>query len=286
MKKLLVMMIALALLCGACAKTDAEPRENRGENRAEAQEMVRDEKVYSPEETTLCEAISGLNETLDTTTEEEPTAAPTGDGVTAVTADTYMGKEPSPEPTPSAETPPVTADSLCENSCPAVTQEPTESAETPMNTEETPIPTPSLVAVTETESNSTTIEEPEENEPLPVPTPTPEPQIDSTTVPEPTETPPEEPTTIEIETPTEEPTPEEIKVETPDAPPAPLPPAEEPTIEEPTPEEPATNEPVFINPAHGGANPFENPGDTEIDEHDSGEYVDDGGDRPGEGIHF
>ena len=52
------------------------------------------------------------------------------------------------------------------------------------------------------------------------------------------------------------------------------------------PEENGGNGPVFVNPAKGGAIPFENYEDAEIEEHDSEEYVDDGGDKPGEGIHF
>lgn len=46
------------------------------------------------------------------------------------------------------------------------------------------------------------------------------------------------------------------------------------------------NGPVFVNPAQGGANPFEGGGDSEIDDHSSDEFIDDDGDRPGEGIHF
>ena len=46
------------------------------------------------------------------------------------------------------------------------------------------------------------------------------------------------------------------------------------------------NGPVFVNPAQGGANPFEGGSDSEIDDHSSDEFIDDDGDRPGEGIHF
>ena len=46
------------------------------------------------------------------------------------------------------------------------------------------------------------------------------------------------------------------------------------------------NAPVFVNPAQGGSNPFEDGGETEIDDHNSDEFIDEGGDRPGEGIHF
>ena len=46
------------------------------------------------------------------------------------------------------------------------------------------------------------------------------------------------------------------------------------------------NAPAFVDPAQGGENPFEGGGDFEIDDHDSDEFIDDGGDRPGEGIHF
>ena len=46
------------------------------------------------------------------------------------------------------------------------------------------------------------------------------------------------------------------------------------------------NAPVYVNPAQGGENPFDNDDDSEIDDHSSDEFVDDGGDKPGEGIHF
>ncbi len=50
--------------------------------------------------------------------------------------------------------------------------------------------------------------------------------------------------------------------------------------------EPNSNAPVFINPAQGDANPFENAPPTEIDDHPADEFIGEGGDRPGEGIHF
>jgi hypothetical protein len=46
------------------------------------------------------------------------------------------------------------------------------------------------------------------------------------------------------------------------------------------------NAPVFVNPAQGGENPFEGGNDSEIDDHNSDEFIGDDGDRPGEGIHF
>ncbi len=46
------------------------------------------------------------------------------------------------------------------------------------------------------------------------------------------------------------------------------------------------NAPVFVDPAQGGPNPFEGGGDSEIDDHNSDEFIDEGGDKPGEGIHF
>ena len=46
-----------------------------------------------------------------------------------------------------------------------------------------------------------------------------------------------------------------------------------------------TNAPVFIDPCQGGPNPFDDGTPTEIDDHNSDEFVGDG-DRPGEGIHF
>ena len=50
--------------------------------------------------------------------------------------------------------------------------------------------------------------------------------------------------------------------------------------------EPNCNAPVFVNPAQGGANPFENAPPTEIDDHPVDEFIGEGDDRPGEGIHF
>ncbi len=47
-----------------------------------------------------------------------------------------------------------------------------------------------------------------------------------------------------------------------------------------------SNGPVFIDPAQGGANPFENAPPTEIDDHPVDEFIGEGDDRPGEGIHF
>lgn len=47
-----------------------------------------------------------------------------------------------------------------------------------------------------------------------------------------------------------------------------------------------SNAPVFVNPAQGGANPFENAPPTEIDDHPVDEFIGEGDDRPGEGIHF
>lgn len=46
------------------------------------------------------------------------------------------------------------------------------------------------------------------------------------------------------------------------------------------------NAPVYVNPAQGGENPFDDDSDSEIDDHGSDEFIDDGGDKPGEGIHF
>ena len=44
--------------------------------------------------------------------------------------------------------------------------------------------------------------------------------------------------------------------------------------------------PIYVNPSQGGANPFENGTKTQVDDHNSEEYVGEGGERPGEGIHF
>ena len=64
----------------------------------------------------------------------------------------------------------------------------------------------------------------------------------------------------------------------------------EPTVEtspadETDAEQQGGNAPVFIDPCKCGPNPFDDGAPTEIDEHNSDEFVGDG-DRPGEGIHF
>ncbi len=46
------------------------------------------------------------------------------------------------------------------------------------------------------------------------------------------------------------------------------------------------NAPVFVDPCQGGPNPFENAPSTEIDDHPVNEFIGEGDDRPGEGIHF
>ena len=46
------------------------------------------------------------------------------------------------------------------------------------------------------------------------------------------------------------------------------------------------NAPVFVNPAQGGPNPFEDAPPTEIDDHQVDEFIGEGDDRSGEGIHF
>ena len=46
------------------------------------------------------------------------------------------------------------------------------------------------------------------------------------------------------------------------------------------------NGPTFVDPAQGGSNPFENGGESEIDDRSSDEFIGEDGDRPGEGIHF
>lgn len=46
------------------------------------------------------------------------------------------------------------------------------------------------------------------------------------------------------------------------------------------------NAPVYVNPAQGGENPFDDDSGSEIDDHGSGEFIGEGGDKPGEGIHF
>ena len=84
---------------------------------------------------------------------------------------------------------------------------------------------------------------------------------------------------------TEEPAPEE-QTEMPEPtvqiePPAVIPPT--PVIAETA---PSDNGPVFVNPAHGGPNPFENAPPTEIEDHPIDEFIEEGDDRPGEGIHF
>ena len=54
----------------------------------------------------------------------------------------------------------------------------------------------------------------------------------------------------------------------------------------PTETAPSDNVPVFVNPSHGGPNPFENAPPTEIEDHPVDEFIEEGDDRPGEGIHF
>ncbi len=51
-------------------------------------------------------------------------------------------------------------------------------------------------------------------------------------------------------------------------------------------DEPACSAPVYVNPAKGGPNPFDGGGDSKIENHDSSEFIKEGDDRPGEGIHF
>ena len=46
------------------------------------------------------------------------------------------------------------------------------------------------------------------------------------------------------------------------------------------------NGPLFIDPCQGGPNPFENAPPTEIDDHPVDEFIEEGDDRHGEGIHF
>ena len=65
---------------------------------------------------------------------------------------------------------------------------------------------------------------------------------------------------------------------------------DEPTVEtspsdETDAEQQSVNAPVFVDPCQGGPNPFDNGTPTEIDDHNSNEFVGDGN-RPGEGIHF
>ena len=308
MKKLLVMIITLALVCVGCMKNDAVTPKNEGENRAETQETVGVEKEHPEEKTTPYSANLELNsttnlvenegggeaeeppilptiaeETIGQEMPEEPVYDQANDGAAV---GTIIEENPSPDPSPTpheasaesdtpipTEEPSPVEESSTETPAGAPEEETEEKPDTPQPQPEPqiePSPTPALIR----------IEEPETEQEEPAPT------SDPRAEPTPTATPTEEPKTVEIDTPIEEPSPEEIEIETPDEPTAPLPSAEEPTTEEPAPEEPTTNEPVFINPAHGGTNPFENPGDTEIDEHDSSEYVDDDGDKPGEGIHF
>ena len=55
---------------------------------------------------------------------------------------------------------------------------------------------------------------------------------------------------------------------------------------EPTDTAPSDNALVFVDPAQGGANPFENAPPTEIEDYPVDEFIEEGDDRPGEGIHF
>lgn len=87
-----------------------------------------------------------------------------------------------------------------------------------------------------------------------------------------------------------------VTTEQPEAiPPTPVPETEEPE-QKPTEKEtekevddaPPTNgnAPVFVDPCQGGPNPFDDDTPTEIDDHSSDEFIGEGDDRPGEGIHF
>lgn len=49
---------------------------------------------------------------------------------------------------------------------------------------------------------------------------------------------------------------------------------------------PSGNAPVFVDPAQGGPNPFVNAPPTEIEDHPVDEFIEEGDDRPGEGLHF
>jgi len=49
---------------------------------------------------------------------------------------------------------------------------------------------------------------------------------------------------------------------------------------------PSGNAPVFVDPAQGGPNPFVNAPPTKIEDHPVDEFIEEGDDRPGEGIHF
>jgi len=46
------------------------------------------------------------------------------------------------------------------------------------------------------------------------------------------------------------------------------------------------NAPVYVSPIYGGQNPFDNDTPTVVDEHSVEEFIGEGDDRPGEGIHF
>ena len=46
------------------------------------------------------------------------------------------------------------------------------------------------------------------------------------------------------------------------------------------------NAPVFIDPCRGGPNSFDDDTPTEIDDHPVDEFIGEGYDRPGEGMHF
>ena len=56
-------------------------------------------------------------------------------------------------------------------------------------------------------------------------------------------------------------------------------------VDEPDAEHHGSNAPVFVDPCLGGPNPFDDDTPTEVDDHNSDEFVGDG-DRSGEGIHF
>ena len=54
----------------------------------------------------------------------------------------------------------------------------------------------------------------------------------------------------------------------------------------PTDNAPSDSVSAFVDPAQGGPNPFENAPPTEIEDHLVDEFIGEGDERPGEGIHF
>ena len=160
--------------------------------------------------------------------------------------------ESMPELFTEKEKPDATAEAEAdqpEDSTPSKSETTDDTTEPPVEPTDEPIPDIPSSQLTEEESTAE-----EQTEPMPEPTGQSEPQAIPST-PETAETP-----SLKTEKKTEDTAPKDIA--------------------------PNDNAPVFVDPAQGGTNPFENAPPTEIDDHPVDEFIGEGDDRPGEGIHF